>query len=143
MDGTPFLLVLLSEAEACLAFHSVLLLDLRRVLASFEFEQLVGGLGQQFGHIAVQPPEECIVLRLAGADTLARRPQQRRALELPTRQAHIGFFFANKAIAFCGLQQRPHDLTVSAVLDFLVVRVAHPRYCPCAALDQDVSDWNQ
>jgi hypothetical protein len=56
----PLVAVFLGEAEAGLALQAVVLLDLGGVLARLEVEELVHGLAQQAGDVAVQARKKAL-----------------------------------------------------------------------------------
>lgn len=56
--------VFLGEAESGLAFEAVFLLHLGGVLARFKVEELMYGVGEQRCDVAVQAPEEGVVVGL-------------------------------------------------------------------------------
>ena len=91
----PFVAVLLGKAKARLAFQPVVLFDLGRVLASLEVEELVDGVVEQAGDVAVKRAEEGVVLGLALALAITELPEQRSAVELPADLAEVGLFLAH------------------------------------------------
>ena len=101
----PFVLVFVGEAEPGLALQPVFLLYLGGVLSGLEVKQPMGGLAQKFGDIAIKIAEKGVVVGLVLCGAIPHAPEHGAAIELPPREAKVGFFLANQTIAFSGFEQ--------------------------------------
>ena len=93
------------------------MLHLGGVLARFKVEELMYGVGEQRCDVAVQAPEEGVVVGLLRADQVACLPKHGGALQLPPRHADVGLFLPDQAVARRSLQKRFDELWVAPIVD--------------------------